>query len=66
MSVLYYFSLFRKNAVHECKSGLLAVKKMAHRPFLRSTQDVNTTTEHACCALLRLGKPISALLCAFK
>ena len=27
------FPLLRKNAVHECKSGLLAVKKMAHRPF---------------------------------
>ena len=27
MSVLYYFSLVRKNAVHECKLGLLAVKK---------------------------------------
>ena len=29
MSVLYYFPLLRKNAVHKCKSGLLAVKKMA-------------------------------------
>ena len=27
MSVLYYFSLLRKNAVHKCESGLLAVKK---------------------------------------
>ncbi len=27
MSVIYYFPLLRKNAVHECKSGLLAVKK---------------------------------------
>ncbi len=33
MSVLYYFPLLRKNALHECKSGLLAVKKMAHGRF---------------------------------